>query len=297
MRMKLTDVPVWEEMLAANSLAEFTIPNNAGYYSNGRRCSDHGFYSKQFIERRNRAMCFGAVGITTTDNSFANVDGYNAHAAQGVNGWDPAGTYPDIPGVGFATAWATTKDPVLEDIYCAGAASQKILKWTEAGGSGGAWSTVSANLPLAFDQAASAFDSNRRRIFYLVGMVNGVVQAVCHTYDLTTQAIVARTITGAAASVANSQAAADHGRGMVFVPSMDAYILRLKELSGGGTLVKIDAESFEATFLTTSGGGSIPASISGTAQNPWGKFLFLPKLKGVIFYPNYASNAWFHRLY
>jgi hypothetical protein len=296
MKMSLTDSPEWVEMLPANSLAEFTIPNNSGYYSNGRRCSDHGFYSKVFIERRNRAMCFGAVGITTTDNSFANVDGFDSTVAPGVNGWDAPGSYNSIPGVGFATGWATSKNPSTEDVYVAGAASLGIMKWTEASG---AWSTVSAALPMAFDQAASAFDSTRGRIFYLVGMVNGVVIPVCHTYDVATQAITARTLTGAAAARANSQLTTDHGRGMVYVPDIDAYIVRLKETTvlAGGTIVKIDASTFEATFLTTGGGALIPPSISGTAQNPWGKLLYAPELQGVVFVPNYNSDAWFLRLY
>jgi hypothetical protein len=295
MKMSLTDTPQWVEMLPANSLAEFTIPNNSGYYSNGRRCSDHGFYSKVFIERRNRAMCFGAVGITTTDNSFANVDGFDSAVAQGVNGWDAPGTYNNIPGQGFAAGWATSKDPVTEDVYVAGHSSLGVMKWTETSG---AWSTVSSALPVAFDQAASAFDSTRRRIFYLVGMVNGVTTPACHTYDLATQTITARTLTGAAAARANSQLAADHGRGMVYVPDIDAYIVRLRESLGGGTMVKINASTFEATFLTTAGGTLIPAStVSGTAQNPWGKLLYVPELQGVIFFPTYNSDAWFLRLY
>jgi hypothetical protein len=299
MKMDLTDNPVWVEMLPANSLAEFTIPNNSGYYSNGRRCSDHGFYSKVFIEKRNRAMCFGATGITTTDNTDVNVDGFNCNLAPGVNGWDARGTYPNVPGAGFATAWATAKDPVTENVYLFGHSSQGVLKWTEAAGSGGSWSKPVASLPMAFDQAASAFDSKRNRIFLLVGMVNGVVIPVCHTYDINTNAIVARTLTGPAAARANSQSTNDHGRGMVYVRAIDSYILRLKEVTGGGTIVVINPETFEATFLTTTGGDLLPGQPPplGTAQNPWGKLLYVPELQGVLLVPNYNSDAWFLRLH
>jgi hypothetical protein len=79
------------------------------------------------------------------------------------------------------------------------------------------------------------------------------------------------------------------GNGMVYDPWLDAYLVRTS--NAGGTVYRIDAQSFAASVMATTGGGSIPS-----AQNDiYRRFLFAPGLGGAVYCPDYDSNMWFLR--
>lgn len=275
--------PAWVEMLPSNSAAEFTIPNNAGYYSSGRPASSHTYYSQQFIEARNRAVRFGTHAASSSGNGFRNIDGYSPDAAQGVNGWDAPGTYPDMP-LGMQTGQPVTKNPATEDVFTF-RGNISVWKWTQTTNT---WSQVDSGYPPVDPvEAASAYDTTRNRIFLLRD------STVCHTFDPATGVMTAQTMTGA--SVSTLQAAAK-AAGMIYEPTLDAYLVRLGR-SSGGAVYRIDAATFAVTVLTTTGGTSIPATanISGSPENVYGRWLYAPRLGGVFFFPQYTANAWFLR--
>jgi hypothetical protein len=288
MKLALTDAPVWVEMLPSNTAGEFTIPNNSAYYSSGRPASVHSYYTQQFIEVRNRAMRFGATSVATSGNPHVAVDGYDCGEVQGVNGWDAAGTYPNIPGVSGTNAWAVAKNPTTEDVFVF-VSNSSVRKWSQAANS---WSTVNVGFPpISCNESASAYDSTRNRIFILKGAES---PTACHTFDTSTGLFTARTLTGAAAATIT---AAVKGLGLVYVPSIDSYIVRLG--AAGGAAYKINAGTFEVTALATTGGTLIPATatISGNPENVYGRLLFAPELQGLAYIPTYNSDAWFLRLY
>ena len=276
--------PVWIEMLPSNTAAEFTIPNNAGYYSNGRPASTHSYYSQHFIEARNRAIRFGTRACSSSGFGFPNTDGYNCNAAQGVSGWDAAGTYPNMPAGGDIPAQPIVKNPVTEDVFSFNS-NIGVWKWTQTTN---AWAQINSGYPpIDPNEAASAYDTLRNRILFIRD------SSIHHTFDPATGLFTDRTFTGAAASALQAAAKA---AGMIYEPVLDAYLVRLGR-AAGGVVYSIDPATFEVTLLTTTGGASIPttANISGSPENVYGRWLYAPLLGGAFFFPHYTANAWFLR--
>lgn len=276
--------PAWVEMLPSNTAAEFTIPNNAGYYSSGRPASAHTYYSQHFIEARNRAVRFGTRATSSSGNMFPNVDGYDCSASPGANGWDSAGAYPDAPSSGAANSQAFCKNPVTEDVYSFNT-NNAVFKWTQETNT---WAQVNSGYPpIDPSESASAYDTTRNRILIFKGSTNH------HTFDPATGIFTDRTFTGSAASTLQ---ASSPSPGMIYEPALDAYLVRLGR-AAGGAVYRIDPATFEVTPLTTTGGASIPttANISGSPENVYGRWLYAPKLGGAFFFPQYAANAWFLR--
>jgi hypothetical protein len=281
------DSPTWVEVLASSDAAGVDSPNDAAYYPDGRPCSSHTYYTQQFIEARNRAIRFGVGSSATVGNPYPNVDGFDCTVGIGVNGWDAAGTYPSLPSPD-GTDWAICKNPTTEDVYYFNA-NYTVQKWTQTSNT---WTQINGAPPGTSVGAASAYDTTRNRILLVRGDAD--YPSYCVTYDTGTNLFTSRTLTGAAAAPIM---AAHVGAGMVYVPSLDSYFVRLR--AAGGAIYVIDASTFAVTSLSTTGGGSIPitAAISGDPENVFGKFLYYPALGGVAYIPTYASNCWFLRLY
>jgi hypothetical protein len=219
------DQPVWIEALRSNSAAEFTLPNNDGYYSSGRPASSHTYYQQQFIESLNRAVRFGVGAAASSGNGFADVDGFEV--ASGT--LDPRHTFPPLPGA--TNAMTTAKDPASEDVFVFHS-NLAVYKWTRATN---AWSSVNAGWPpISARESAAAFDPVRGRIFLL----KGAESAVCHTFEPATGLFTARTLTGDTAAVN----AASKGIGMVY--EADRFLVRLPD--AGGAVYAIDPATFSS---------------------------------------------------
>jgi hypothetical protein len=80
-----------------------------------------------------------------------------------------------------------------------------------------------------------------------------------------------------------------NGVGLAYDPALDAYLVRRDP--AGGAITAIDAETFEARELATTGGEAIPEAMNGV----WRRFLHAPRLGGVVYYPHHDSNLWFLR--
>jgi hypothetical protein len=78
---------------------------------------------------------------------------------------------------------------------------------------------------------------------------------------------------------------------MVYDPLLDAFLVHTGD--AGGTVYRINAQTFVVDILPTTGGANQPA----TTNNVWRRFLYLPKLKGIVYVPTYFGNVWFLRTF
>jgi hypothetical protein len=190
------------------------------------------------------------------------------------------------------TGRPTCKNPATEDVYYF-YSNAGVYKWTQASNT---WGQVNFAPPNESMEAAVAYDTTRDRILLLRGSTDtgSLGGAYCSTYDTVANTFTARTLTGASASTLTGST---KGFGMVYVPLLDSYVVRLG--ATGGAIYLINADTFAVTAPTTTGGSGIPVtgSVSGTSQNVYGKFLYFPLLGGVVYIPSYAANAWFLRLH
>jgi hypothetical protein len=205
------------------------------------------------------------------------VDSYNLTS----NNYNPAGTHPDIPsplGDQITAAGglpSVTLDPATGNVYLSVNGSSKY--WIR---STNTWSGALSGTPPVGYYSQSAFDTARNRIFVLSDQDR-------HIYTLGDKwSTVA--ITGADQGNVRVPSA-----GMAYVPALDVFLLRRG--GSGGTIYQIDPETFEATTYSTTGGASIPAVEGG--NNPYNKFLYVPRLRGAVYVPRYSGNAWFLRLH
>jgi hypothetical protein len=259
------------------------------------------------MERHGRALRVGATACSSQGTSFWDVDGWNVNAAAGANGWDAQYTYDRInssKGSAFITGWAVCKDPGTENIYVFADQNSPCRKMTpSSGGAGGTWSTLGGTPPAGFTGylAATAYDTRRGRILVAKGGVGypSVGNTRYFTFDAATGAYAERSLSGGEALAALNAAASCVG--MAYVPALDAYVVRLG--TAGGAVYMIDANTFAVTALVAGGGAAIPAAadVNGDGvrqyENVFRRWLFVPSLGGMVFFPHYTANAWFVRLY
>ena len=126
-------------------------------------------------------------------------------------------------------------------------------------------------------------DTTRGRILFVGGQTPGGDH---HIYTIAQNTFTAISLNGANAG---NVAAAD-GAAMVYVDVLDRFLVRLGGV--GGTVYQINPTTWEVTTYPTTGGSSVPATQNG----PYNKFLYVPRLGGVIYVPTYSGNAWFMRI-
>lgn len=263
------DAPKWTEPRPATPVEQVVM--NAAYYADGRPTSRHSYYGTWVDEVRGRVMLVG--GSRWGDGSSpGTMDGYDIAKRD----WDKAGTYA-VPGKQF--------DPLIGSAIVADRRSGdafafsnwNINRWD---GAGNRWEQVVANSRIYGQYAAAALDTKRARIFVLGG------SGKAHGYlDLAAKKVVQVPISGPAAEALLR----GRGNGMVYDPLLDAYLVHTGE--AGGTVHRIDAQTFKLDTLPVTGGAGQPA----TANGVWRRFLYVPKLKGVVYVPTYDGNVWFLR--
>ncbi len=309
------DEPTWVEWLPptpySSGFSAASFPASYRHYDDPTRLTgSHSYYTHQMIERQNRVVrVYSGSTSSGAGTAFDVMDGYNVTAAQGVNGTDPEFTFPNPSGSTapyfFNTQGpATCKDPDTESIYMF-KDNGVCRKFTlAASGLGGTWSNVGGAPPVGFSGylAASAFDTRRGRILIASCLYPHASNSMRFwTFDTNTNAYaeVTGSMSGGATLTALLDASASPG--MVYVPKLDAYFVRRG--IAGDAVYKIDASTWAVTALTTSGGSSIPATadmagdLHATYENVYSKWLFVPSLRGIMYYPRYTSNIWFLRLY
>ena len=247
------------------------------------------------MERQNRALRLGG-STSPLGSAFENVESFNSTSPQGVNGWDPAGTFGFClggtnggwtPSIG----WCACKDPGTEIIYVVNA--PYIRKFTPANsGVGGVWSILSS-MPQELNTGAlgaTAVDTTRNRLLW----IKGYGPNRPYTCDIATGAWTPQTHPASAAKT--SLDALSPSLGMVYVAQIDAFLVRAN--APGSSVYKIDAETFAVSMLPTTGGDGVPqGQVINGEENVYNKWLFAPALEGVVYFPKSEANAWFLRLY
>lgn len=263
------DAPKWTEPRAATPVEQVVL--NAAYYADGRPTSRHSYYGTWVDELRGKVMLVG--GSRWGDGSSPGaMDGYDIAKRD----WDKAGTYA-VPGKQFdpLIGSAIVDDRRSGDAYAF--SNWKINRWDSAGNR---WEQLVANSKVYGQYSAAALDTRRGRIFVLGGSANAH-----STFEPSEKKLVEVPISGPAADALLR----GRGNGMVYDPLLDAYLVHTG--AAGGSIHRIDAQSFALDALPVTGGASQPA----TANGVWRRFLYVPKLKGVVYVPLYEGNVWFLR--
>lgn len=271
----MDNAPKWSEIKAATPVAQ--IVANAAHYADGRPTSRHSYYGVLMNEKKNRIITVSGARWGDGYSPGGVVDGFNLTSKD----WDQAGTFPDGPISDFGpyNAWTMVDETATGDLYAF--ANFSVLQLNNVSNT---WVRKVSNSAIYGQYAASAFDTKRRRILVAGGNANdhGV-------YDLTTNTTARITFSGPQANAMIG----DTGNGMIYEPTLDVYLLRKQD--AGGTVYRINAENFSVDLMPTSGGARIVSTVFGAAGGVWRRFLYVPKLKGIVFYPLYDSNMWFLR--
>jgi hypothetical protein len=325
-RLVLTDAaPEWEQWLPDVMYSEAWV--SAGRQAQARHYDDstrltgqHSYYTLMHSAVQGRVLRIGTGSLASAAGSQRwEVDSFNPACAQNAAGsvaFDAAGTYDPINESGAPSGpTANCIDQSNGKVYVwAGNGACRVMTPTN-GAPGGTWATAGSSPPAGFNgyEAATAFDTSRQRIFIARGNDGYQVQVAPANYfyfdvGANTYTDITGSMNGAGRTALNLSS---KGCGMVYVPQMDAYYLRLGEISGmpGQTrthnrIFKINAATWEVTALTPTveGGETIAgaAQLDGTYyqyENVYSKLLFVPETQGVVYYPEYSSDLWHLRLY
>ena len=299
----MADSPVWAEWLASSSgnavqteadVPDATSPSYARYLD-GKPSSRHSYYGQQFLERQNRALTLGG-SMSPRGSAFENVEGFNVSLRAGTNGWDPAGTFGfAVGGVNGgwtpAIGWCVCKDPITECIYTI--STPYIRRFTPGVGAvGGTWSIL-GRLPNSMNSGAlgaTAVDTRRNRLLWVKGYgPNAAMVCNLATGAWTENAFPASEAKAAFEGLSESM-------GLVYVPQIDKYLARAN--AAGATVYAIDPVTFAVTYLASTGGGSVPrGAVLSNEEGVYNRWLYVPALSGVVYFPKSGSSAWFLRLY
>jgi hypothetical protein len=269
-RVRLLDgAPTWTEPRPSTPSSQTT--QSTAYYADGRPTSRHTYYGAIMNESRNRAMVLGGA---QWGNGFmlSTMDGFNL----GSNDWDAASSYPNAPSEFTAAGGsAVTQNRATGDIYVF--ASYAVARWSSASNT---WTRLLTNVATYGQYAASAMDTKRNHILVVGGQTNDR-----GLYDMASNTMSNVTFTGPNAA----DMTGDTGNGMVYDPGLDVYLLR--KAGAGNTIYRINAQTLYVDTLPNTNGASIPGATNGV----WNRFLYVPQLKGIIYFPSYDGNAWFIR--
>lgn len=270
-RIRLSDnAPGWTEPRASTPPSQ--VVASATHYADGRPTSRHSCYGSAVNEVRNRVMILGGSRYGS-GYMLGTVDGFSLTGGD----WDTASTYPDAPDELPSTPCpAITAHKSSGDLYLF--ANWNVLRWSNSANS---WARVLTSTSVYGQYAASALDTKRNRILVVAGNSDD------HGfYDVTSNTVQNITLSGP-----NASAITGEGNGMVYDPYLDVFLLRKPD--AGNTIYRINAQTFAVDTLPVSGGTSVPAAVNGV----WSRILYVPKLNGFVYIPEYGSNAWFVRTY
>lgn len=260
----------WIEVLPSST---GDVVQNAARYTDGRPRSSRAPQSQHFIERRDRAMRFGA------SPGFSDVEGYDCKHEVGDNGWDAAGTWTPVP----ASITASTPSCKIGNETVLFFTASAVLKFTPESGT---WATINTEpMPADFSDHVCAHESRRNRVLLLRGSSSYVFYVGAGAFEQVT-------LNGGGAAAVR---ALGKGVGLIYMRHIEMYAVRSG--TAGGSTYLIEAGYWGTEALPTTGGSGIPAvaTINGDA-NVYGKFLWSPGLRCALYVPNFNSNVWALRL-
>jgi len=262
----------WAQRLAPTPAGQLT--NCQSYYGDGRPAARHSYYGVTLDTANDRIMLFGGAEWCVNGGFHSAISSYNI----GANQYNPSSTHTSVGSFGGGVA-AYAVNPLTGDVYVA--KDFALGRWSRGTNT---FSTLSpSGNPAAGNETMSAMDTTRGRILFMGGQTPGGDH---HIYTISTNSFTAVTLGGAnAANVATAGGAA-----MVYVDVLDRFLVRLGGV--GGAVYQINPSTFEVTAYPTTGGSSVP----GTQNGPYNKFLYVPRLGGVIYVPTYSGNVWFMKI-
>lgn len=305
----MADAPKWIEWCqgSTGNVVDDTTPANdpsaAGAYfsrySDGLPVATHSYYGQQFIEKQNRAIRMGG-SISMRGSAYENVEGFDvSKGPRNLGAWDRAGTFGlCLGGVNGgwtpSIGWSACKDPVSENVYTI--STPFIHKFVPFSNQpGGTWSKL-GTIPNQLNsgvQGATAIDTRRNRLIWLKGY-GSVDLAVC---DLETGIWTLPPLTGGLEK--SDLVSLTSSLGLVYVPAIDKFMARGG--ASGSKIFIIDPETFAVSYLPTTGVGTTQnigqTVILGREEGVFNRFLLVPLLRGILYFPRADSNGWFIRLY
>jgi len=267
-----SEVPSWSRPLPSTVNPDSDVE----YQPDGRPTSRHSYYGSAFNEFDDRIMLATGAPYGSGFPGLPTTDSYNI----GANSYNAEGTHPNVPTghAGFDRPFCI--DPFTGDLYSPyGFATPSRLRRSD-----NTWVSLGSGPEPEGGAASSAWDTKRNRLI----VIGGGTDESHHYYDVGAGTWSTITLTGALASTVENLGQA----GMVYVPSLDAILMR--EASAGATVYKVDAETFACSSLSTSGGTGIENPHAGdNGGGPYNKFLYLPKLGCCVYFDDYTEGPWF----
>lgn len=262
-----SDAPKW---IRRNDPSNPT-PMDVTHYPDGRPSSRHTYRNLIYSTALKRLIFFGGAPW-----------GYNPKYHNVADTFDPAKNDYDPPGL-VATAPRTIGGPVGTGVSAAGDfyihhdKDDHLYKWEQ---STNTWHDLGKKGGIQYETPYTV-DTKRNRLFRIPW---GSQPA--RIYDLNKNGDYTNiTITGPAAATINT------GAGLVYDPVNDVYWLMKRN---DATLYRIDAETFSATAQTVT--GAVPPAVYKDARhNLYGRFNYVPELRGLVLLQDETSSVKFVR--
>jgi hypothetical protein len=249
---------------------------NVEYQADGKPSSRHTWGDLQVDDSNNRMVTFECINPYGDSGIYKNArDGFDLT----TNTWYAAGTYSNAP---FADGYATIANSSTKD-------SAGNMYWWEENGSAlykmtpGTTSTpasTAASMPASTYNVCIACDTSRNRLVTFNA-------ADSFRYDLNNNyARTSVTFSGA------QSAQAAQGSYWTYCPDRDSFI-GAAYTGGSATMYECDASTFSVTTLSLS--GTAPTLDSDGRNNFYGRLVYAPRLRGVVFLPKADANVFFFR--
>lgn len=250
------------------------------HYLDGRCPSSHGYYSGWHVPNLGKIVKIGAGATWQTANGQSAAYAFDL----GDGDWDGAGTYPN-------TSWASpslsngyagqAQDQSTGDIYFPGPSSGGMRRFNASDSSYTSLAAIGGvNADFGYYRAL-AYDHTRGKLLLCGDAYLDADEGRVWTDNGSTGSWATVTFTGESTAFDGA-----HGFGGEFCEPVDAYIIKT---ATGDQVLSVDPVTWEITEQSTTGGGSIP----NATNKVFGRFKYMPLLRGFFYYPAYTSNVWF----
>jgi hypothetical protein len=243
----------------------------------------HSYWQPQFIDAANRLMTFGCVNTWNADSGqFLTVDGVEIDKGR----WDPPGTYPPLPvRRGWDGNWIC-KDPLTESVYVSG--NNAVWRWQPASNT---WSVVWSNAKAGVDRATAAIDPNGNGTLLRIGAYGK--DNVPVALDLKTGEASVGELTGPHAKSIN--VGGYYAAGLVFDAGLGTFVL-FQDDGHLYTIARASTADWNVDRLPMTGTAP-PPTPSAREGRPalWGRFQYVPNLKGVCIVQSHDRPVYFVR--
>jgi len=274
-------VPAWSVLRTPTQgvgagTSQTPVQGNA-YYTDGTPSARHTYGMVQVVPELNRLMTFGAAAVWGNGNgNFDTIDGFNLS----TNQWDPAGTWSGAAGLG-TTICSTVRD-FIGNIWHCGKPTGVLYRWNLADASITQFTSTGTPGGTINGGCTFVYDPKRHLIFRLPHSTT-----VAGYYDLSTSnaAFTQVTLNDPSGFLSDAfQYSAE------YCPDRDTYVV-LKAQST--SVYEVNPATFAVTALSVAGTPPAPA-LDGTGDF-YGRFRYVPALRGFVLMAGAAVNVGFFR--